>query len=166
MSYFQLLFLTFSTSLTKWSSVRLWTKWLWIRIPLVLLKIHIWCLLRAMSSLTFRQTIECGFTLKLVRDVIITYCQMHRTDKYSQHSSTNLAKWLQFNHLTTLVKWLSVRLRTKWLWVQILLQLHFYLNFLKTFIINAMMSFFWPYQKFKDQLLLILILYLKLEKFT
>ena len=119
-----------------------------------------------MSSLTFRQTIECGFSLKLVRDVIITYCQMHRTDKYSQHSSTNLAKWLQFNHLTTLVKWLSVRLRTKWLWVQILLQLHFYLNFLKTFIINAMMSFFWPYQKFKDQLLLILILYLKLEKFT
>ena len=40
-------------------------------------------LLRATSSWTFRQTIECGFTLKLVRDTIITYS----TDKYPQHSS-------------------------------------------------------------------------------
>ena len=32
-----------------------------------------WHLLRARSSLTFRQTIECGFTLKLVRDMITTY---------------------------------------------------------------------------------------------
>ena len=30
---------------------------------------------------------ECGFTLKRVRDMIRTYSQMHRTDKYSQHSS-------------------------------------------------------------------------------
>ena len=28
---------------------------------------------RLLSSLTFRQTIECGFTLKVVRDMIITY---------------------------------------------------------------------------------------------
>ena len=27
-------------------------------------------------------TIECGFTLKRVRDMIRTYSQMHRTDKY------------------------------------------------------------------------------------
>ena len=32
-------------------------------------------------------TKECRFTLKCVRDIIITYNQMHRTDKYSQHSS-------------------------------------------------------------------------------
>ena len=32
-------------------------------------------------------TIECGFSLKRVRDMIRTYRQMHRTDKYSQHSS-------------------------------------------------------------------------------
>ena len=37
--------------------------------------------------MTFRKTVECGFALKLVRDMIITYSQMHRTDKYSQHSS-------------------------------------------------------------------------------
>ena len=32
----------------------------------------------------------------------------------------------QFNHLASLAKWLSVRLRTKWLWVRIQLQ---HLNF-------------------------------------
>ena len=31
-------------------------------------------------------TIECGFTLKRVRDMSRTYSQMHRTDKYSEHS--------------------------------------------------------------------------------
>ena len=33
----------------------------------------LWRLLWARSSLTFRQTIECEFTLKLMRDMIITY---------------------------------------------------------------------------------------------
>ena len=37
--------------------------------------------------LDIQATIECGFTLKRVRDMIKTYSQMHRTDKYSQHSS-------------------------------------------------------------------------------
>ena len=32
-------------------------------------------------------TTECGFTLKRVRDMIKAYSQMHRMDKYSQHSS-------------------------------------------------------------------------------
>ena len=59
-------------SLAKWSSVRLRTKWLWVRISLLSRKIQIWRLLRARNSLTFRQTIECGFTLKLVRDMVIT----------------------------------------------------------------------------------------------
>ena len=57
----------------KWLSVRLRTKWLWVRIPLLALKLKISRLLQARSSLTFRQIIECGFTLKLVRDLIITY---------------------------------------------------------------------------------------------
>ena len=39
-------------------------------------------------------TIECGFTLKRVRDMIKTYSQMHRTDKYSQHSSIIWPAWL------------------------------------------------------------------------
>ena len=39
-------------------------------------------------------TIEYGFTLKLVPDMIITYNQMHYTDKYSQHSSVVWPVWL------------------------------------------------------------------------
>ena len=30
------------TNLAKWMSVRLRTKWLWVRIPLLSLKLHIW----------------------------------------------------------------------------------------------------------------------------
>ena len=76
-----------SASLAKWLSVCLQTKWLCVWIPLLTLKLQISHLLRARSFLTFRRTIVCGFTLKLVLDMIITYNQMHRTYKYSQHSS-------------------------------------------------------------------------------
>ena len=130
--------------------------------------------------LDIQASIECGFTLKYVRDMIITYSQMHLTDKYSQHisiiwrfrlngwvfiyklsdcgfesrsyhlnlryrgcfeqgvpwHSRNYRVWIhsetrvwhdnnvqanatQLNHLASLAKWLSVRLRTKWLWVRI-----------------------------------------------
>ena len=58
-------------SLAKWLSVRLRTKWLWVR-SVAVIKLRIWRLLRARSSLTFRQSIECVFTLKRVRDMIIT----------------------------------------------------------------------------------------------
>ena len=44
--------------------------------------------------LDIQATIECGFTLKRVRDMINTYSQMHRTDKYSQHSSIIWPAWL------------------------------------------------------------------------
>ena len=52
------------------------------------------------SFLTFKEffniqaTVECGFTLKLVRDMIKTYNQMHRTDEYSQLSSIISPVWL------------------------------------------------------------------------
>ena len=59
--------------MAKCLCVRLRTQWFWVQISLLSLKLQIWRLLRARSSLTFRQTIECGFTLKLVRDVITTY---------------------------------------------------------------------------------------------
>ena len=39
------------------------------------------------------QTTECGFTLKLGRDMIITYSQMNRADKNSQRSSIICAVW-------------------------------------------------------------------------
>ena len=37
--------------------------------------------------LDIQVTIECGFTLKGIRDMIRRYIQMHHTDKYSQYSS-------------------------------------------------------------------------------
>ena len=45
------------------------TKWLWVHIPLYPLKLQIWRLLWASSSLAFRQIIECGFG----RGMKITY---------------------------------------------------------------------------------------------
>ena len=83
-----------TSSLAKWLSVRLRTKWLQIWIPLLSLTIQIWRLLQVRSSLTFRQTIECGSTLKLVCRMIITYSKMHRTDKYSQRHSVIWPVWL------------------------------------------------------------------------
>ena len=41
--------------LAKWLNVRLGTKWLWVRIPLLSLKLQISPLFRARSSLIFRQ---------------------------------------------------------------------------------------------------------------
>ena len=64
-------------------SVRLRTKWLWVRITLLSLKLQIWHVLRGRSSLTFRQTIECRFTLNLLRDMIITYKQKEGGFLYS-----------------------------------------------------------------------------------
>ena len=46
------------------------------------------------SELIFTQTIECRFTLKLVRNMMITYSQLISTDKYSQHSSIIWPVWL------------------------------------------------------------------------
>ena len=42
-------------SLAKWLSVRLRTKWFWVRVQLQSLHLQISCLLQARSSLTFRQ---------------------------------------------------------------------------------------------------------------
>ena len=54
--------------------------------------IYVACLER--GFLDIQANIEFGFTLKRVRDMIITYSQMHRTDKYSQHSSIIWPVWL------------------------------------------------------------------------
>ena len=38
-------------------------------------------------------TIDCGFTLKHVRNMRGTYSLIHRTDKYSEHSSIMWPIW-------------------------------------------------------------------------
>ena len=54
------------------------------------------CLFKTLEIqfLDIQTTIECGFTLKRVPDMIRTYSQTHRTDKYSKHSSTIWSVWL------------------------------------------------------------------------
>ena len=99
-------------TLVKCLIVHLPTKWLWVRISLQSTEYQISRLLRARCSLTLRQ-LECRYTLKHLCDMIRAYSQMHRTDRYSQHSSIIKA---------SLVKWLSVCLQTRWLWVRFPLQ--------------------------------------------
>ena len=77
-----------------WLSVRLRSKWLWVRVSLLSFELQLWRLLQARSSLTFRQIIDCGSTLKLVRDMMITYSQMYRTNKNSHYSSIIWPVWL------------------------------------------------------------------------
>ena len=98
---------------TKWLSVCLQTSWGWFWILLLSPKLEIWCLFQARSSLTFR---PLWFTLKLVCNMIITCSQMHRTDKYSKHSSIiwKVIRPVWINY------WVFVY-KLKWFWVQILL---------------------------------------------
>ena len=44
--------------------------------------------------LDIQATVECGFPLKCVHDIIRTYSQMQRADKYSQLSAIIRPVWL------------------------------------------------------------------------
>ena len=80
------------------------------------LRYHIWSLSETEISLKFKQnwdihlnfryracfgqgvldiqaTTECRFILKRVRDMIKTYSQMHRTNKYSQHTAQSFCQF-------------------------------------------------------------------------
>ena len=81
-------------SLAKWLTVCSLTKWLWVRILLQSLKFRISRLPSSKEFLHIQATIECGFTLKRVRDMIRTYSQMHPTHKYSKRSSIISPVWL------------------------------------------------------------------------
>ena len=71
-------------SLTKWLSVRLRTKWFWVESSCSQLNFRFCSCLK--EFLDIQATIEYGFTLKHVCDTTRTYCQIHRTDNYSEHS--------------------------------------------------------------------------------
>ena len=60
------------TSLAKWLSAHLWTKGLWVRVQLQLLKLPISPAL-SKEFLDIQATTECGFTLKRVCDMTRTY---------------------------------------------------------------------------------------------
>ena len=48
----------------------------------------------ALTISSLKLSLICRFTLKRVRDMIITYSQIYRTDKYSQYSSNIWSVWL------------------------------------------------------------------------
>ena len=101
--------------LAKWFSVRLRTNWLWFWVQLQPFKLQISRLLRARSFLTFRQ-------LQSVDSLWIVYVtwQEHTVKCTVQISTHNTTQ--SFKKMASLAKWLSVRLRTKWLWVRVQLQ--------------------------------------------
>ena len=77
--------------LVKWSSVRLRTKSLWVRITLLSLKLQIWRLLRARSSLTFKQNYrvwiqsETGTWTKQPPEVFCLKCyKIHRDFNFTK----------------------------------------------------------------------------------
>ena len=98
-------------SLAKWLSVRLQTKWLWVRVPFQSLKLQISHLFRARSSLKFRQLQSVDSLWNMLN--------------YHQRFELQRKLWVRkhekhlFSYLASLAKWLSVRLRTKWLWVRV-----------------------------------------------
>ena len=53
-----------------------------------------YCARLSKGFLDIQATIECGFALICVRDMMRTYYQMHHTNKYSQHSSVIFWVWL------------------------------------------------------------------------
>ena len=53
-------------------------------------------LVLSQDFLNIQATIKCRLTLKRIRDIMITYRQMLRTDKYSQHSLIIRQNWFLF----------------------------------------------------------------------
>ena len=66
-------------NLAKWSSVPLRTKW--VRVPMQSLKTLDIIPASSKKLLDIQTTIECGFTLKNIHELIIKSSEMHRTDK-------------------------------------------------------------------------------------
>ena len=73
--------------LAKWLSFCLRSKWFSVRISLLSFKLQIWHLLWRRSFLTFRQTIESGFTLKIRR----------WNDNNMQFFNSTFASWFLIN---------------------------------------------------------------------
>ena len=67
------------------------SEWIYVKEPLARNRGDIWSKFKWQQQdsnpfLDIQVPIECRFTLKCVRDMILTCSQIHRTDKYSQHS--------------------------------------------------------------------------------
>ena len=91
------------------------TKWLWVRIPLLSLTLQMSYLFGARRSLTFdiQPTIACWFTLKQVRDMIITYSPIIRVHILRQKGEITTISFLtRLRRL--LVPWRSLNWLNGW----------------------------------------------------
>ena len=95
------------SSLNKWSIVRLWTKWFWVRVQLQSLKLQISHLLRARSSLTFLDILWQLQSVNSLWNAYVTW-QEHTIELESdlQDSVDCAKKWLvDFNTQLILFDW-------------------------------------------------------------
>ena len=82
--------LNYLVSLAKWLSVRLLTKWLWVRVQLQSVKFQISRLLRARRSLTFRKLLSVDLLWKRVRVMTRTCSSLPMFFLFSQYMSAFL----------------------------------------------------------------------------
>ena len=70
-------------------------QWFWFQVPLQSLKLEVSVLpFLSKEFIDIQPIIECGFTLKRVRDMARVYSQVDRTDQYSKQSSIIWPVWL------------------------------------------------------------------------
>ena len=74
--------------LAEWFSVHLWTKWLWVWVPLQSLKTSDFIPVSSKEFLDIQATIKWGFTLKRGRDMIRTYSLQWLSHKNMPFSQT------------------------------------------------------------------------------
>ena len=84
----------FYQTLAKWLSVRLRTKWMWFQIPLQSSNTSDIEPVSSKAFLDIQATIECGLTLKRVRDMMRTYIQylIHCYTHFKQLQETRTDK--------------------------------------------------------------------------
>ena len=70
--------LNYLAGLAKWLNACLWTKWLWVGMSLLSLKTSNIAPVLSKRLFDILATIECRFTLKRLREMIITYSRFQQ----------------------------------------------------------------------------------------
>ena len=85
------------TNFAKWLSVPLRTRFVLDSSPVAVTSPADFPPASSKESIDIQATIECGYTLKRVRDMVRIYSQMNRTDKYSEQRQS-------FDHLRQMLE--------------------------------------------------------------
>ena len=82
--------------MAKWLSIRFQTKWFWVKFQLQSLKLQIFAPASSKEFPDIKATIECGLTLKRVRDMTKTYSLS--TDSLMAHSPAVIVSLIHLMH--------------------------------------------------------------------